>query len=175
MNAVTRLVASFVLLSSQWSAVTCAELHGQREQAVADAATFGARVVNIVDGDTVDVRRGDGAVVRVRVHGIDAPERGRPFSLVATRFTRSMVFDQDVRISVRDHDKYGRLVGRVLVGDQNLGEELVSAGLAWQFCRYSDDPRLAELERAARQARRGIWQYGDIGPKTPCRTTDDAH
>ena len=136
-------------------------LLAQRSQAThAAEVTFAARVEHVVDGDTIDVRRGDGARVRIRVHGFDCPERGKPFSNVARNFTRSMVFAQDVRVTARDTDRYGRLVGQVRVGNRDLGEALVEAGLAWQFRRYSDDPRLASLERAARQAKRGLWQLG---------------
>lgn len=135
-------------------------LSAERRQTHTVGVAFVARVEHVVDGDTIDVRRGDGALVRVRVHGIDCPERGTPFSNVARNFTRSLVFGQDVRLTPRDTDRYGRLVGQVRVGERDLGEALVEAGLAWQFRRYSDDPRLASLERAAREARRGLWQLG---------------
>lgn len=133
-------------------------------QAVPVATTFDAWVEHVVDGDTIDVRRTDGTVSRVRVHGIDCPERGRPFANVARNFTRSMVFRQAVRVSVRDTDRYGRLVADVRVGTRDLGQALVEAGLAWQFRRFSDDPRLAALEQGAREARRGLWQLnGESG------------
>ncbi|WP_157898941.1 thermonuclease family protein [Luteitalea pratensis] len=113
-----------------------------------------------MDGDTIDVRRSDGTLIRIRVHGIDCPERGKPFSNVARNFTRSMVFGQDIRVTPRDTDRYGRLVAQVRVGERDLSEALVEAGLAWQFRRYSDDARLASLEQAAREAKRSLWQLG---------------
>ena len=70
----------------------------RRQAAHAVEATFAARVEHVVDGDTIDVRRGDGTVLRVRVHGIDCPERGKPFSNVARNFTRSMVFDRRIEL-----------------------------------------------------------------------------
>lgn len=144
----------------------------RRQAAHAVEAPFAARVEHVVDGDTIDVRRGNGVVLRIRVHGIDCPERGKPFSNVARNFTRSMVFGQQVRISPIDTDRYGRLVAHVRSGERDLAQALVEAGLAWQFRRYSDDPRLASLERQAREARRGLWQLGvdphgsrDVAPR----------
>jgi micrococcal nuclease len=131
-------------------------------QVAAAAPSFDARVEHVVDGDTLDVRRSDGRVIRVRVHGIDCPERGEPFATVARNFTRSMVFRQFVRVASRDTDRYGRLVADVRVGARDLGQSLVEAGLAWQYRRYSDDPHLAELERRAREARRGLWQLEGV-------------
>ena len=133
----------------------------ERRQAVhAVEASFVARVEHIVDGDTFDVRRSDGTLTGIRVEGVDCPERGKPFSSVASKFTRTMVFDQDVRVTPKETDRYGRLVARVRVGERDLSEALVEAGLAWQFRRYSDDPRLAALEQAARETKRGLWQLG---------------
>ena len=138
-------------------------------QASRVSATWDGRVEHVVDGDTVDVRRPDGTVSRVRVHGVDCPERGQPFATAARNFTRAMVFGQAVRVSVRDTDRYGRLVGDVRVGTRDLGEALVEAGMARHFRRYSDDPRLAALEQSAQAARRGLWILGQGAASAPAR------
>ena len=131
-----------------------------------DHGTYTARVVKVVDGDTVDVRRGDGGVTRIRIHGIDCPEDGRPFAAVARRFTRTLVFDRDVVVAPLDRDRYGRTVARIRVDGSDVSESLVQAGLAWHFRRYSDDPRLDALEREAREAGRGVWR--DAAPGDAC-------
>jgi micrococcal nuclease len=164
------LVLLMLSVGVAWAPTTLFAERGQTTPAV--EAAFIARVEHVVDGDTIDVRHRDGSLTRIRVHGIDCPERGKPFSNVARNFTRSMVFGKDVRIVVKDIDRYGRRVGQVRIGDQDLAESLVDAGLAWQFHRYSDDPRLEFLERAARESRRGLWKFGgdprgprDIAPQ----------
>jgi micrococcal nuclease len=129
---------------------------------------FEARVVKVVDGDTVDVRRSDGGITRIRIHGIDCPENGRPFAAVARRFTRTLVFDRDVLVAPVDRDRYGRTVARIRVDGNDVSESLIQAGLAWHFRRYSHDPRLDALEREAREAGRGIWRDaapGDVCPR----------
>jgi len=131
-----------------------------------DGRAFEARVVKVLDGDTVDVRRGDGGVTRIRIHGIDCPEDGRPFAAVARRFTRTLIFDRDVLVAPLDRDRYGRTVARIRVDGSDVGESLIQAGLAWHLRRYSDDPRLDALEREARQAGRGVWR--DAAPGDAC-------
>jgi endonuclease YncB( thermonuclease family) len=129
-------------------------------------ARFSGRVVGVADGDTINVLR-DGRTVRVRLDGIDCPEDGQDFSQRARNFTRVLVFDRTVEVNVLDVDQYGRLVARVRTGDQDVSVELVRAGLAWHFTRYSKDPVLAQLEREARTEKRGLWvQPNAIPPWT---------
>ncbi|HEY8514849.1 MAG TPA: thermonuclease family protein [Candidatus Binatia bacterium] len=129
------------------------------------AASFRGRVVKIRDGDTIDVLR-DRTAVKVRVFGVDAPERGQPYSARAKSFTADLVGNREVRVEVKEVDRYGRIVGEVLLDDgRSLGPELVRAGLAWHYRRYSKDPELARLEEEARRARRGLW--ADPKPTPP--------
>jgi endonuclease YncB( thermonuclease family) len=63
------------------------------------------------------------------------------------------------------HDKYGRTIGDVYLPDGSLlNKELVKAGLAWWYCKYSADQSLAQLEIEARVARRSLWQDPKPGP-----------
>jgi micrococcal nuclease len=121
--------------------------------------TLSARVTHVLDGDTVDVTLVDtGRRVRIRIEGIDCPEAGQPFSQVARNFTRQSVFDRVVQISVVDVDRYGRLIARIRTPEgADLSVELVKSGLAWHYTQYSSDKLLAEAEREARIARRGLW------------------
>lgn len=117
---------------------------------------FEAKVVGITDGDTITVLRGI-QQIRIRLDGIDCPEGGQPFSNRAKRFTSELVFGRDVMIEPRDVDRYGRMVARVRIEQKDVSLELVRAGFAWHFKRYSSDPVLAKSEVAAREAKRGLW------------------
>ncbi|BCS35445.1 chromosome partitioning protein ParB [Luteitalea sp. TBR-22] len=120
--------------------------------------TFDALVAKVVDGDTIDVRRAGGhATIRIRLDGIDTPERGEPFSSAATRFTRAESFGRTVRVRGTDVDRYGRLVARVTREGADLSVSLVRAGLACVYRKYSRDPLLLRAEAEARSAARGLW------------------
>jgi micrococcal nuclease len=138
-------------------------LAGQARELV--GRTLHARVVSVVDGDTVDVvLNGERRPIRIRLEGIDTPERGEPFSDAAKRFTRTLMFDKAVSVDARDIDRYGRLVARVSVGRTDSSRELVAAGLACHYTQYSSDPVLANAEATARTGGHGFWLPGAQKP-----------
>jgi micrococcal nuclease len=132
--------------------------------APATAGEFHGRVVGVADGDTITVLHNGRAEV-VRLHGIDAPEKGQPFGERAKQFTASLAFGQTVVVQVRDRDRYRRTVADVVLPDgRSLNQALVRAGYAWWFRRYSADHRLAAAEIEARTAHVGLWRDPDPVP-----------
>jgi len=92
--------------------------------------SFSGRVVAISDGDTIRAMHNDRAE-RIRLWGIDCPEKRQPFGARATQFTGDLAFGKDVKVLVRDVDRYSRTVGEVLLPDgRSLNRELVRAALA---------------------------------------------
>ena len=79
------------------------------------ADNFTGKCVGVIDGDTIDVLR-DGKAQRIRLDGIDCPEKGDDFSNKAKQFTSSLVFGKVVEVQGKEYDRYGRLVARVLIG-----------------------------------------------------------
>ena len=126
-----------------------------------DQERFTGKVVGIAD--TISVLR-DGRSVRVRLEGIDCPEKGQDFSQRAKQFTSELTFGKEATVDVRDVDRYGRLVARVSVGGQDVSVALVRAGLAWHFSKYSRDPVLAEAEQVARASKRDCGQGSPTSP-----------
>jgi micrococcal nuclease len=133
--------------------------------AAASAAEIQAKVVGIADGDTITVLH-EGKQIRVRLHGIDAPESGQAFGARAKQFTSSLAFGQTVTLRDRGHDRYGRLLAEVVLPDgRSLNREIVRAGFAWWFRKYApSDQELAKLEAEARAERRGLWADPDPVP-----------
>ena len=104
--------------------------------------------------------------IRVRMFGIDSPERGQPFSVKAREFTASLIAGKEVSVIIRNKDRYGRFVSDVYLGDSTyVNAEIVRAGFAWHFTRYSDDVQFTELQEEARNDKRGLWQ--DSNPVAP--------
>jgi micrococcal nuclease len=121
-------------------------------------ADSSGRVVGVTDGDTITVRTEDRRTVKVRLNGIDCPEKGQAFGKRAKEFTSRYAFGQTVAIKEHGGDRYGRVIGDVVLGDgRSLNAELVRAGLAWHYTEYSIDQHLARLETEARAGRVGLW------------------
>jgi micrococcal nuclease len=117
---------------------------------------FEGRCLSVQDGDTIGVDY-HGLEVRIRLQGIDAPERNQPFHTQSKKFLSRLVFQKNVRVRARGDGGFGRLLGEVRVDGKDVSVELLKAGLARHNTRYSSDPVLAGLEAEARKARVGIW------------------
>jgi micrococcal nuclease len=130
----------------------------------ARAESFSGEVVGITDGDTISVMR-EGKAVKIRLSGIDCPEKKQAYGDKAKHFASDLAFGKTVTVSYSKKDRYGRILGDVqLPGGKSLNQELLRAGYAWHYTKYSKDRTLAELEEEARQAQRGLWQDRDPIP-----------
>lgn len=136
-------------------AVICAGVQG--------AALVG-RVIAIADGDTITVLDGANTQHRIRLSGIDAPERGQDRWRASKQYLSNRVFSQHVTIEYDKTDRYGRLVGRVLRDGQDINLELLEVGGAWFYWKYAEELPVElrrsypAAEKAAREQRRGLWQ-----------------
>lgn len=118
--------------------------------------SFSGRCVGVTDGDTLTVLKGR-VPVKIRLDGIDAPERRQPFGRAAKSALARLVYDKQAQVRGTDLDRYGRLLARVQVDGNDASLYLVRLGLAWHFKKYSDDAELATAERSARMRRLGLW------------------
>ena len=125
--------------------------------------TIAGKVVAVADGDTITVLQ-EKKQIKVRLHGIDAPESGQDFGQVANDFTADLCFEAVVTVVVTDTDRYGRKVGLVILRDGRvLNHELVAAGLAHWYEEYArGDEALRCLQDEAKAARRGLWSRPDV-------------
>jgi len=123
------------------------------------------RVVSVADGDTLRAIDDSKAEHRIRLAGIDAPERGQPFGNVARERLAELTMGKAVAVDVEDRDRYGRTVARLEADGLDVCRQLVADGLAWHYTRYSKDAGLAAAQREARAERRGLWR--DAAPVAP--------
>ncbi|MAV34903.1 MAG: hypothetical protein CMJ59_05545 [Planctomycetaceae bacterium] len=122
------------------------------------------KVVRVIDGDTLEVLR-DRKSLKIRLQGIDCPERQQAFGTEATQFTSQQSIDRQVILRTSGLDRYGRTLADVHLPDgRSLSRELVRSGFAWHYKKYSDDDALSRCEREARQAKRGLWAGTDPTP-----------
>lgn len=141
------------------------------------AAAVGARadvdgaVVGVADGDTVTVLDASLVQHKVRLAGIDAPEKGQAFGARSKQSLSDCAFGRRARVEGEKIDRYGRLVGKVLVGGVDCNLRQVQAGLAWHYKQYEreqsfpDKLAYAKAEERAREERAGLWR--DAAPQPP--------
>ena len=116
------------------------------------------KVVGVIDGDTIDVLTDDKKTIRIRLNGIDAPERGQPFGNNAKQFVSESVGGQTVRIVTHGEDRYGRIIGDIYRDSTLINLSLVKAGLAWHYVKYApDNSPLREAEQSACETNAGLW------------------
>ena len=121
------------------------------------AETLEGKVVKIADGDTLTLLTPSNQQVKIRLAGIDTPERKQPFGNKAKQALANLAFQKQALVEVETKDRYGRTVGVVFVDGLNVNAELVKQGMAWVYRKYTDDKRLYTLESEAKQAKRGLW------------------
>ena len=123
------------------------------------AWAWSGKVIGVADGDTITVLR-DKQPQKIRLYGIDCPEKRQPFGNRAKQFTSELVFVKVVEIEPVATDRYGRTVAFVRVENITVNEELIKEGLGWVYMRYCKLPLCAEwqgLQLAAQLEKRGLW------------------
>lgn len=115
------------------------------------------KITTVHDGDTVTAVTPDGHTERIRLLGIDAPEYRQEHGKAARAALARKITGVPVRVTAHGRDQYNRLLGVLWIGSRNLNRELVAEGDAWVFDHASAPADFIAAERAARQARRGLW------------------
>ena len=120
------------------------------------AETFSAKVIMVMDGDTVMVLRGN-QKIKVRMANIDAPEKNQTFGKQARESLQELVGKKTVQIDSQAVDQYGRIVGLISVDGRNVNQEQLKRGMAWEYSHYHTDKTYIGLQDDAQQSQRGLW------------------
>jgi micrococcal nuclease len=130
---------------------------------VVAAENITGNVIGVIDGDTIEILDATKTPRRIRLGGIDAPEKAQAFGNKSKQHLSDLVFGKQVEVQSHKKDDFGRPVGKVLVNGKDANLELVRAGLAWHYKNYlkeqsvSDRVLYAEAETAARSRKIGLW------------------
>ncbi len=133
----------------------------------AHAETITGRVVGVADGDTITVLDADKVQHKIRLSGIDAPERKQPFGNRSKESLSALAFDKTVNVETEKRDRYGRQIGKVLVNGRDVNLVQVERGMAWFYRQYQREqspqrPKAVRgAEDAARAGKRGLWRDAD--------------
>lgn len=132
--------------------------------AVAAETTISGKVVGVHDGDTLTLRT-ENKTLKVRLSGIDTPELGQAFGNNAKQALSALAFGKSVTIKSSGEDRYGRTLGYIFTGDQNINTMMVRMGMAWQYRRYDKTKEREEAQKYARENKIGLW--ADKNPIPP--------
>ena len=120
-----------------------------------------AKVVSVTDGDTIKVYNTEQGQVKIRLYGIDTPEKGQPHGKAAGKHLASLIAGDTVEIESVTTDRYGRTVGIVWDDESNINQQMVQAGYAWVYQRYCDKEFCdfwLVLENEAKTNKIGLWR-----------------
>jgi endonuclease YncB( thermonuclease family) len=152
-----KLLLSFLLIFSVCTASASKILQG--------------KVVSVADGDTITVLDTEKTQHKIRLQGIDAPEKAQAFGAKSKQALYEMVHGKTVQVSFEKSDKYGRILGKVLLDGQDICHQQIKAGLAWHYKKYQNQQPLVDRddysasETAAKSEKLGLWS--DPRPVAP--------
>jgi len=152
-----KLLLSFLLIFSVCTASASKILQG--------------KVVSVADGDTITVLDAEKNQHKIRLQGIDAPEKAQAFGAKSKQALYEMVHGKTVQVSFEKSDKYGRILGKVLLDGQDICHQQIKAGLAWHYKKYQNQQPLVDRddysasETAAKNEKLGLWS--DPRPVAP--------
>lgn len=133
-----------------------------------------ARVIAVLDGDTVEVLDTTQRQHRIRLAGIDAPElahpgmAAQPYGRQAKDALAEMTLGRSVRVEILDVDGFGREIGAIACNGWDVNLAMVRLGAAWAYRQYLTGPNRGTYiaaEGAAHTKRRGLWV--DAEPVAP--------
>ena len=141
-------------------------------------ADFNSQVVNIVDGDTLDVVNLDGQKLRIRLLGIDTPELKQRFGYESFLYLKKMLNGKSVKIISKPKDNkpytlgyYKRIIGKVILNGRDINLEMIEKGMAWHFKKYKKSQSIEDrysynkAENNAKKKKIGLWT--DHSPLAP--------
>lgn len=123
------------------------------------------KMTRVSDGDTVWVTDAAKLKHKVRLDRIDAPEKDQPWGRESSAVLKGWVFGKDVRVEYAKRDQYGRILGIVFNGTNEVNLAMVRSGNAWHYSYFDKTSEYAAAEVEARAARRGLWsQDSPVNP-----------
>ena len=126
--------------------------------------------MGISDGDTVTVLDASKAQFKIRLQGIDAPEKKQAFGNKSKEVLFTWLFNNQVTVEYSKKDKYGRILGKILVDGIDANLEQIKSGMSWHYKKYqneqseNDRKLYAQAEAEAREEKRGLWVDPDPVP-----------
>ncbi len=129
------------------------------------------KVVRVADADTLTILGSDNKRYKIRLQGIDAPEKKQNYGLLCKDKLSAQVLNRRVDVEAHKKDRYGRIVAKVISNGNDLALEMIRQGCGWHYKAYADEQgwwdrrQYAAAEKQARNQRLGLWR--DARPEAP--------
>ncbi len=129
-----------------------------------NAGTLEGKVVGVADGDTITVLEANNTQHKIRLQGIDAPEKAQAFGQKSKQSLHQLIHNKQVSVEFQKKDKYGRIVGKVLHEGTDVCLEQIKLGMAWHYKQYAseqskeDRETYAQAELRAQSQIIGLWK-----------------
>ena len=165
-NSLWRYIISFIIA---FGLMTIALANpATAKQAKPESAAYDAKVIAITDGDTITVLTDTKEQIKIRIYGIDAPERRQAFGAKAKQFLSSLIFEGNVTIKPLGKDLYGRTIAKVYHADMDVGLTMIESGHAWWYQQYAKkDVDYKRAQERAKKQQLGLW--ADSNPIEPSK------
>ena len=128
------------------------------------AQEWSGQVIAVQDGDTLTVLDAQNQAIKIRLVEIDAPEKSQDYGQKSKQSLSDLCFGKQAKVDDKGLDKYKRTLGRVTCDGIDANAEQVRLGLAWAYRKYLTDPKIADLEQAAKAEKIGLWADGEPIP-----------
>ena len=135
-----------------------------------NAGTLEGKVVGVADGDTITVLEANNTQHKIRLQGIDAPEKAQAFGQKSKQSLHQLIHNKQVSVEFQKKDKYGRIVGKVLHEGTDVCLEQIKLGMAWHYKQYAseqskeDRETYAQAELRAQSQKIGLWKETNAIP-----------
>ncbi|GIM56794.1 thermonuclease family protein [Capnocytophaga canimorsus] len=135
---------------------------------------FSVKVIRISDGDSFVGLNDAQQQMRLRIHGIDAPESGQPYGKKAKQKLSEFIFGKQIYLKVLDTDRYGRKIVKIQTNHiSDVGLEMIKSGLAWHYIKYDNSHQYSQAQDNARNLELGLWH--DASPTPPWQWRSQKH
>ena len=121
------------------------------------------QVIDVLDGDTVKLRS-DWHVYKIRLAGIDAPEKQQSYGVQSKTYLEHLIADKDVAVKVSSCDQYGRYIAKIYLNGKDINGEMIRSGYAWHYYHFDSNPVYAVFMLDAQRSNRGLWQEAHPTP-----------
>ena len=136
-----------------------------------NAEKIDALVIKVADGDTITIIDEQKKTHKVRLQGIDAPEKKQAYGEKSKQNLAFLIYNRTVHVEYSKYDKYGRIIGKVSLKGQDICLEQITKGMAWHYKKYHNEQSTIDRELyssteiTARSSKIGLWN--DVHPTTP--------